>query len=144
MKLEMSLPERPGWIFVLPGFDFVALLLALVMLSGVVAQESYVEVKLPQSESSGVRLDGERPVIIMLKSTTQGPAYFMDGKKVEERDLEKTIQEAAEKRETKRVAIEVDRAASTDERFHLISMLAKLDLKILDGYRRDEAVKEGE
>ena len=24
MKLKMSLPERPGWIFVVPGFDFVA------------------------------------------------------------------------------------------------------------------------
>jgi len=144
MRLEMSLPERPGWIFVLPGFDFVALLLALVMLSGVVAQESYVEVKLPQSESSGVRLDGKRPVIIMLKSTIQGPVYFMNGQKVEERDLEKTVQAAAEKRETKRVAIEVDRDASAAERFHLIEMLAKLDLKIFEGYRRDEAVKEGE
>ena len=51
MKLKMSLPERPGWIFVIPGFDFVALLLALVMLTGVVAKESYVEIKLPPSVS---------------------------------------------------------------------------------------------
>ena len=26
MQLKMSLPERPGWIFVIPGFDFIALL----------------------------------------------------------------------------------------------------------------------
>ena len=34
MQLKMSLPERPGWIFVIPGFDFIALLLALVMTTG--------------------------------------------------------------------------------------------------------------
>lgn len=144
MKLEMSLPERPGWIFVLPGFDFIALILALVMLSGVVAQESYVEIKLPLAEFSGVRLGGERPVIIMLKSTSKGPVYFMNGVMVEASNIGKAVQEAAEQRGTRSVAIEIDRAASTNERFHLVNILTKLDLKILEGYRRDEGAGEGE
>ena len=69
MQLKMSLPERPGWIFVIPGFDFMALLLALVMFTGVVAKESYVEIKLPPSEFRGVRLGDENPVVVMLKGT---------------------------------------------------------------------------
>ncbi len=143
MKLEMSLPERPGWIFVIPGFDFVALLLALVMLSGVVAQESYVEIKLPPSEYRGIRLGDKKPVIIMLKSTSKGPTYYMSGVKVAAEDLETTIQQAAQERETRQVAIEIDRDASMSERFVLINILTKLDFKILEGYRRDEAPKEG-
>jgi len=144
MKLEMSLPERPGWIFVLPGFDFVALLLALVMLSGVVAQESYVEVKLPPAEFSGVRLAGDRPVIVMLKSSSKGPVYFMNGAMVQESDLAQAVQDEAEERGTETVAIEIDRSASTNERFNLVNILTKLDLKILEGYRRAEGVGEGE
>ena len=62
MKLKMSIPERPGWIFAIPGFDFVALLLALVLLTGVVSNEGLVEVKLPSSEFRGFRLGDENPV----------------------------------------------------------------------------------
>ena len=139
MKLEMSLPERPGWIFVIPGFDFVALLLALVMLTGVVAQESYVEVKLPPSEFRGVRLGDEKPVVVMLKSTSKGPTYYISGTKVLEEDLATVILEAAEKRGTRNVAIEIDKDASMSERFVLVNILTELKLKILEGYRREEA-----
>lgn len=142
MKLRMSVPERPGWIFVLPGFDFMLLLLALVMLAGAVAQESYVAVKLPPSEFRGVRLGNENPVVVMLKSTSKGAVYYMSGERVEEEDLEKVIRELADQRGTRRVAIEVDENASVGERFILINILTKLNMEILEGYRRDE-VREG-
>ena len=67
MQLKMSLPERPGWIFVIPGFDFMALLLALVMFTGVVAKESYVEIKLPPRELRAVRLGDESPAGVRRK-----------------------------------------------------------------------------
>src|SRR5210317_596064 len=97
MKLKMSLPERPGWIFVIPGFDFIALLLALVMLTGVVAKESYVEIKLPRSEFRGKRLGDENPVVVMLKSTTSGPVYYVEGVEVPEGSLGNVVFESAEK-----------------------------------------------
>ncbi len=143
MKLKMSVPERPGWIFVLPGFDFVVLLLALVMLAGAVEQESYVAINLPSSEYRGVPLGEERPVIIMLKSTSKGPTYYMNGVKIEEEDLSAAISEAVEKRGTRRVAIEVDQDASMTERNVLINILTNLELGILDVYRRNEGTKEG-
>ncbi len=142
MKLEMSVPERPGWIFVLPGFDFVVLLLALVMLAGVVAQESYVEIKLPPSEFRGVRMGNEKPVVVMLKSTSKGATYYMGGARVTEENLEETIRKTANERGTRRVAIEVDQDATMNERFALINILTKLNLEILEGYRRDEAGRE--
>jgi biopolymer transport protein ExbD len=142
MKLEMSVPERPGWIFVIPGFDFVVLLLALVMLSGVVAKESYVEIKLPPSEFRGVRLGDEKPVIVMLKKTSKGSAYYLNGTRVMAEDLEEVIRKEADERGTRRVAIEIDRDASMKERAILVNILTKLNLRILEGYRRVEPKNE--
>jgi len=137
MKLEMSLPERPGWIFVIPGFDFVALLLALVMLTGVVAKESYVEIKLPPSEFRGVRLGDA--VVVMLKSTAKESIYYVEGKRIRQDDLARVISEAAAKRGTKVVAIKVDRDATMSDRQVLINIVTGLkNFRIFDGYRREE------
>lgn len=144
MKLTMSLPERPGWIFVIPGFDFIALLLALVMMTGVVAREGLVEVKLPSSDFRGVRLGDENPVVVMLKSTARGPRYFVGNAEVAEDDLGEVILKKAEERETRAVVMRIDEEASTAERQALINTIARLPgLRIFDGYRRDTANREG-
>ena len=143
MQLKMSLPERPGWIFVIPGFDFMALLLALVMFTGVVAKESYVEIKLPPSEFRGVRLGDENPVVLMLKRTPSGPVYYVEGVKVPQASLEKVVLESAEKRGTKAVAIKVDSEATMAERQILINTIAKLNgIRIFEGYRREDRLKK--
>ena len=144
MKLRMSLPERPGWIFVIPGFDFVALLLALVMLTGVVAQESFVEIKLPPSEFRGVRLGDENPVVVLLKSTSKGPTYYIGGAKVAEEDLAAIIFEMVDKRGTKAVAIKVDRDASMSERQVLINIITGLEggFRIFEVNRRELSPKD--
>jgi len=139
MNLEMSLPERPGWIFVIPGFNLIVLLLALVMLSRSVSSDDYVEVKLPPSEFRGVRLGNERPVVVMLKSTAAGPLYYIGGTKIAEVDLAATVLSEASERGTRQVAIQVDRDASNEERFTLINLLTGLNFKILEGYRREVA-----
>ena len=139
MNLEMSLPERPGWIFVIPGFNLIVLLLALVMLSRSVLSDDYVEVKLPPSEFRGVRLGNERPVVVMLKSTAAGPLYYIGGNKIAEADLATTVLSEASERGTRQVAIQVDRDASNEERFTLINLLTGLNFKILEGYRREVA-----
>ncbi|MDB4397677.1 biopolymer transporter ExbD [Akkermansiaceae bacterium] len=143
MQLKMSLPERPGWIFVIPGFDFIALLLALVMFTGVVAKESYVEIKLPPSEFRGVRLGDENPVVVMLKSTASGPVYYVEGVKVPQASLGGGVLESAEKRGTKAVAIKVDSEATMAERQILINTIAKLNgIRIFEGYRRKDGVEK--
>lgn len=139
MKLEMSLPERPGWIFVIPGFDFVALLLALVMLTGVVAKESFVDVKLPRSEFRGVRLGDENPVVVTLKSGVQGPVYHVGGEETPAGELGEAILKSTEERQTRAVAIKVDQSASMAERQVLINAITRLrSLRILEGYRRED------
>jgi biopolymer transport protein ExbD len=143
MQLKMSLPERPGWIFVIPGFDFMALLLALVMFSGVVAKESYVEIKLPPSEFRGVRLGDENPVVVMLKGTASGSVYYVDGVKVSQASLGGLVLESAEKRGTKAVAIKVDSGVTMAARQVLINTIAKLNgIRIFEGYRRKEEVEK--
>lgn len=135
----MSLPERPGWIFVIPGFDFVALLLALVLLTGVVAKESYVEIDLALSEFRGKRLGDGNPVVVMLESTVKGPVYYVGGMEVSQTDLAKVIYDAAEKRGTKAIAIQVDRDATISERQVLIETITGLrSFRILEGYRKKE------
>lgn len=137
MQLKMSLPERPGWIFVIPGFDFIALLLALVMLTGVVAQESYVEIKLARSEFRGERIGDENPVVVMLKSTASGPIYYVEGVKVLQESLGSVVFDSAEKRGTKAVAIKVDSEATMEERQILINTIARLNgIRIFEGFRR--------
>jgi biopolymer transport protein ExbD len=138
MKLKMSLPERPGWIFVVPGFDFIALLLALVMLTGVVAREGWVEVKLPPSEFRGVRLGDENPVIVIMKSTVNGPAYYLSNTKVPQDQLAAAISAEARKRGTNAVGIRVDERATTAEQQELINLIAGLDYRIYLGVRSSE------
>ena len=143
MQLKMSLPERPGWIFVIPGFDFMALLLALVMFSGVVAKESYVEIKLPPSEFRGVRLGDENPVVVMLKGTASGSVDYVEGVKVSQASLGGLVLESAEKRGTKAVAIKVDSGVTMAARQVLINTIAKLNgIRIFEGYRRKEEVEK--
>jgi len=74
MKLKSSLPEKPGWLFVTPGFDFLLLLLALVTLTGVVAKEGFVEVNLPPSEFRGQRMGEEEFVVVTVKNGRKGPS----------------------------------------------------------------------
>ena len=100
MKLKMSLPERPGWIFVVPGFDFVALLLALVMLTGVVAREGLVEVKLPATGFRTERMIDINPVIVTVQSSADGPTYYVGRRQVSHEELEEEISTAAEERES--------------------------------------------
>lgn len=138
MKLKMSLPERPGWIFVVPGFDFIALLLALVMLTGVVAREGWVEVKLPPSEFRGVRLGDESPVIVIMKSTVNGPAYYLANTKVPQDQLAAAISAEARERGTNAVGIRVDERATTAEQQELINLIAGLDYRIYLGVRSSE------
>ena len=138
MKLKMSLPERPGWIFVVPGFDFVALLLALVMLTGVVAREGLVEVKLPPSEFRSKRLGDENPVIVILQKTEEGSVYYVGRDRVAKEALAEAISAAVEELGTRMVAISADERSSVKKQHELINLITGLGFRV--GFLvRDEA-----
>ena len=138
MKLKMSLPESPGWIFVVPGFDFIALLLALVMLTGVVAREGWIEVNLAPSEFRGVRMGDEDLVIVILKSTENGPAYYLANTRISKEQLAAAITTEAEKSGIYAVGIQVDERATTAEQQELINLIAALDYRVYLGVRTSE------
>lgn len=144
MKLKMSLPERPGWIFVVPGFDFMALLLALVMLAGVVENEGYVEVKLPPTEFRGLRMGEENPVIVLLKRTAAGPVYYISNTKIPQAELSATIATEAEKRGTNVVALHIDGRATVAEELALYDLIARTEYRILKGIRFSEINRKGD
>ena len=127
----------------IPGFDFIALLLALVMLTGVVAKESYVEIKLPPSEFRGVRLGDQDPVVVMLKSSPAGPVYYVEGAEVSQVDLTQVVFKLADQRGTKTVALKIDSEVSVLERATLIDTLSQLkSLHFIDGYRLESRQTE--
>ncbi|MDA7882371.1 biopolymer transporter ExbD [Akkermansiaceae bacterium] len=144
MKLKMSLPEHPGLLFAIPGFDFVALLLALVMLTGVVAKEGLVEVKLPRSGFRSKAMSEENPVIVTVQSTVNGPAYYVGRNQVSKGDLENEISTLAEERETRVVAIKVDQGVSVSDFQEIKEMIFGLDLGVLEVVRSEPQLVEGE
>lgn len=139
----MSLPERPGWVFVVPGFDFISLLLALVLFTGVVARESFLEVKLPPSEFRGVRLSDENPVIVVVKEASPGPSFYLSGKRVRWEDLEGKIEAEAESRGTDLVGIRMDREVRVKDQQAVVDLVARLDLRVYLGVTSARKGEEG-
>ena len=129
MKLTMTLPESPGSIYIVPAFDFVGLLLALILLTGVVAKETYVEISLPVSEFRGARLGDESPVVVNVKQGIAGPTFYVAKEAVEKANLEEAIREAAESRSTTLVALRIDQSAPISLQQGIIDLTRRL------GYR---------
>ena len=144
MKLKMSLPEHPGWIFVVPGFDFVALLLALVMLTGVVAREGLVEVKLPATGFRTERMIDVNPVIVTVQSSADGPTYYVGRRQISHEELEEEISTAAEERETRAVAIEADQWVSMRVNQELQELVTGLGFRIYLVVRNEAQFLEDE
>ncbi len=129
MKLESTLPERPGLIFVTPGFDFVLLLLALVMLTGVVARESLVEVQLPPSEFRGVRIAEEKLVLVTVRQGRDEPVFYVGKEKVGRDQLEVAIQQAVDSKSTSNVTVQCDERISLGVEQELTDLVTRLGLR---------------
>jgi len=140
MKLESTLPEKPGWIFITPGFDFVMLLMALVMFTGVVARESLVEVNLPPSEFRGLRMGEENMVIVMVKEGRLKPIYYVGKEQVEEGLLEVVIEGAAKDKETNRVAVHCDERIDLGVEQKIYDIVMRLNFRY---FRVVRPAKEG-
>lgn len=75
MKLESTLPERPGFLFVVPAFNLLALLIAFLLLGPSFLNQYGVAVDLPIS-----RYQMERPGDAIVISVTAGdpPGYWIE------------------------------------------------------------------
>ena len=75
MKLESTLPERPGFLFVVPAFNLFALLLVFILLGGQFVSQSGVAVELPVS-----RFQMERQADATVVTITEGspPGYWLE------------------------------------------------------------------
>ncbi len=138
MKLESSLPEKPGWIFVTPGFDFVMLLLALVMLTGVVARESLVEVKLPPSEFRGLRIGEENLVVVTVKQGRRRPVYYVGKERIEQGLLEVVIAGAAKDKKADKVVVYCDQKMDLRVEQEIYDLVTGLGLRYFRAVRQVE------
>ncbi len=79
MKLESTLPERPGFLFVVPAFNLLALLIAFLLLGPSFLNQYGVAVDLPIS-----RYQMERPGDAIVLSVTAGspPGYWVERESV--------------------------------------------------------------
>jgi biopolymer transport protein ExbD len=75
MKLESTLPERPGFLFVVPAFNLFALLLVFFLLGPSFVSQSGVAVELPVS-----RFQMERQADASVVTITAGdpPGYWVE------------------------------------------------------------------
>jgi len=75
MKLESTLPERPGFLFMVPAFNLFALLLVFLLLGGQFVSQSGVAVELPVS-----RFQLERQAEATVVTITAGaePGYWLE------------------------------------------------------------------
>lgn len=75
MKLESSLPERPGFLFVVPAFNLFALLLVFFLLGPSFVSQSGVAVELPVS-----RFQMERQADASVVTITAGdpPGFWFE------------------------------------------------------------------
>lgn len=75
MKLESTLPERPGFLFVVPAFNLLALLIAFLLLRESFAGQHGVSLELPVS-----RYQMERQTDASVVSITSNPPGYWLGR----------------------------------------------------------------
>lgn len=129
MKLELSLPDRPGFLFYIPALDLLALLLAMLTLAGVAAKEGFVEVKVPPSSFRGDRLDDENPVVVMVRERGDETIYYVSKKEVAAEALLSRIKEVADDRKTQLVVLMMDEKSSVKRQQEVIDRVMSAGLR---------------
>ncbi len=140
MNLKLSLPEKTGWVFVAPGFDFLALLGVLVFLSGQLSGERYEEVDL-----RGKAVDGEvglserdkRPVVVLVKRAVGGVVYFVDGERVMKNErMVEVVGRCLDEKKSGAVAFHLGERVLARDREEFLKMLKGLSgVRVFEAYR---------
>lgn len=138
MKLNLTVPERPGMIYFIPGFDFLALVLALVMFTGVTARESFIDIDLPRSEFRGSGIGDASPVILEVRKNGSTINYYLGRKLTPAKDLEEALLINTEERDTRVVILRIDQSAPLWVELKLTDLCVKLDLTPKRAFRTEE------
>lgn len=96
MKLESTLPDRPGFLFVVPAFNLFALLLVFFLLGPSFVSQSGVAVELPVSRFQMER-QAEAAVVTITRgdSPSAPPGFWLEREQV-------TLEELAERLDARR------------------------------------------
>lgn len=84
MKLEMSLPEKPGFLHVLPLIDLLALVMLFPMLTTSLMPQAGVEIELPETNFRLQRVS--HPIVVSITGGTE-PQYWVGKERVEREQL---------------------------------------------------------
>lgn len=88
MKLEMSLPEKPGFLHALPLIDLLALVMLFPLLSTSLAPQAGAEVELPETDFRLQRVSN--PIVVSITGGTE-PEYWVGKERVVRDQLLETV-----------------------------------------------------
>lgn len=92
MKLEMTLPQRPGLLYVTPVIDILVLVLVFPLLGSSFTTDAGIELTLPDT---GHRFDRmERSIVVTVKGSDK-QQIFINRRLVKERDLLEELEKEA-------------------------------------------------
>lgn len=74
MKLELTLPSKPGMLHALPGLDIIALVLVFPLLGSSFVQQAGIDVKLHESPWRYEQM--ESPIVITLGAGRNTPVWI--------------------------------------------------------------------
>ncbi|WP_367874653.1 ExbD/TolR family protein [Luteolibacter sp. Populi] len=78
MKLECTLPERPGFLFVVPAFNLLALLIVFILLGPSFVSQYGVAMELPVSRYQMERPTDATVITVRAAKPPDLPAYFIE------------------------------------------------------------------
>jgi biopolymer transport protein ExbD len=90
MKLESTLPERPGFLFVVPAFNLFALLLVFFLLGPSFVSQSGVAVELPVSR---FQMDRQADATVVTVTAGDPPEYWIEREAVSLAELSERLDE---------------------------------------------------
>ena len=88
MKLELTLPARPGFLHTLPGLDIIALILVIPLLGPSFVQQTGIDVQVHESPWRYEQM--ENPVVVTL-AAGQGTPMWVNEKLVPMDKLEEEV-----------------------------------------------------
>ncbi len=88
MKLQLTIPSKPGFLHMLPGLDVIALLLIYPLMGASLVQETGIGVTLHESPWSYGQ--SSSPVVVTL-GAGQGSPLWVNKKLIQSEDLESEI-----------------------------------------------------
>jgi len=130
MKLEVTIPDRIGWIPVVSVADIFGLLLAFVVLSPAFLLESGIPVDLPTTDRDMLRFSD--PIIVSVQKVGDAPIIYVGRDKVEKEELEAVLSRLLSSdryTEGDSVVLRADKNITVDLERSIMETIQKLGLR---------------